>query len=201
MKSLCRVRSNSPYVAVTGGIGSGKSYVCQLLESYYGIAVYDCDAVAKRLMKTSERLRMQLQQLVGEQVYIDGQLQKAVLAQFLLMSESNKQSLNSIVHPAVAEDFLHSGYHWLESAILFESGFDKRIDFGYVICVSAPLNVRIERIRSRDHISEDKARAWIAAQMSQREMEERSDAVILNDGHTDLLPQMAQVLSAMKAEG
>ena len=70
-------------VALTGGIGSGKSYVCQLLKAH-GIDVYDCDAHAKQLMRTSDTLQRELSMLVGEDVYRDGVLQKAVLAQYLL---------------------------------------------------------------------------------------------------------------------
>lgn len=109
-------------IAITGGIGSGKSYVCRLLEQR-GIAVYDCDAAAKRLMRTSTTLQQQLKTLVGDAVYsADGVLQKPVLAEFLLASEANKLAINDIVHPAVATDFATSGQQWLESAILFESG-------------------------------------------------------------------------------
>lgn len=86
-------------IAITGGIGSGKSYVCRLLEQR-GIEVYDCDAAAKRLMRTSDRLQQQLKALVGDAVYsADGVLQKPVLAEFLLASEANKLAINDIVHP------------------------------------------------------------------------------------------------------
>lgn len=91
-------------IAITGGIGSGKSYVCRILEKQ-GIRVYDCDAEAKRLMRTDVRLQAGLKKLVGEQVYsAEGVLQKPVLAQFLLAGEANKQAVNDVVHPAVARD-------------------------------------------------------------------------------------------------
>ena len=96
------------FVAITGGIGSGKSFVCQLLNRR-GIEVYDCDAAAKRLMRTSEPLRRGLRQLVGPAVYRGCILQKRVLAEFLLASEENKQAVNEVVHPAVAADFMASG--------------------------------------------------------------------------------------------
>ena len=89
-------------IAITGGIGSGKSYVCRILEKQ-GIKVYDCDAEAKRLMRYDADLQESLKQLVGEEVYsAEGILQKPVLAQFLLASEANKQAVNDVVHPAVA---------------------------------------------------------------------------------------------------
>lgn len=181
--------------AITGGIGSGKSYVCRILESR-GISVYDCDAAAKRLMRTSEKLQQELRQLVGQDVYTsDGQLQKRVLADFLLTSEANKLALNDVIHPAVAEDFLSSGMTWLESAILFESGFDRRVSFDRVVCVSAPRDVRIQRIMRRDNITAEKAAEWIDTQMAQEEVERRSHFVIVNDGKSDIEQQIDNMLS------
>lgn len=181
--------------AITGGIGSGKSYVCRILESR-GICVYDCDAAAKRLMRTSEKLQQELRQLVGQDVYTsDGQLQKSVLSDFLLTSEANKLALNDVIHPAVAEDFLSSGMTWLESAILFESGFDSRVSFDRVVCVSAPRDVRIQRIMRRDNITAEKAAEWIDTQMAQEEVERRSHFVIVNDSKSDIEQQIDNMLS------
>lgn len=181
--------------AITGGIGSGKSYVCRILESR-GISVYDCDAAAKRLMRTSEKLQQELRQLVGQDVYTsDGQLQKRILADFLLASEANKLALNDVIHPAVAEDFLSSGMTWLESAILFESGFDRRIRFDRIVCVSASRDVRIQRIMRRDNITAEKAAEWIDTQMAQEEVERRSHFVIVNDGKSDIEQQVDNMLS------
>lgn len=180
-------------IAITGGIGSGKSYVCQLLEKH-GIKVYDCDAAAKRLMRTSATLRQQLRQLVGPQVYRGCILQKRVLAEFLLASEANKQAVNEIVHPAVARDFIESDYHWLESAILFDSGFHRRVPFSFVVCVSAPEAVRVQRIMARDGISEAKALEWIHRQMPQEQVEGLSNFVIHNDGVVPLEPQVDHLI-------
>jgi dephospho-CoA kinase len=180
-------------IAITGGIGSGKSYVCQLLEKH-GIKVYDCDAAAKRLMRTSATLRQQLRQLVGPLVYRGCILQKRVLAEFLLASEANKQAVNEIVHPAVALDFIESDYQWLESAILFDSGFHRRVPFSFVVCVSAPEDVRVQRIMARDGISEAKALEWIHRQMPQEQVEAQSDFVIVNDGVAPLEPQVDHLI-------
>lgn len=181
-------------IAITGGIGSGKSYVCRLLEQR-GIEVYDCDAAAKRLMRTSDRLQQQLKALVGDAVYsADGVLQKPVLAEFLLASEANKLALNDVVHPAVADDFAASGKQWLESAILFESGFDRRIAFDHIVCVTAPRQVRIQRIVQRDNITPQRAAEWIDVQMNQQEVAQRSDFCIQNDGESDLQAQIDDIL-------
>lgn len=182
-------------VAITGGIGSGKSYVCRMLEQR-GIHVYDCDAAAKRLMRESSDLQKQLRRLVGEEVYAqDGTLQKRILAEFLLRSEANKLAVNDAVHPAVAADFMASGMEWLESAILFESGFNHRVPFDCIVCVTAPRAVRLARIMQRDNISAERAEQWIDAQMPQEEMSRRSDFVIVNDGRLDVDTQIDKIIN------
>lgn len=178
---------------ITGGIGSGKSYVCRLLEQR-GIAIYDCDAAAKRLMANSAELQQKLCRLVGDDVYSDGRLQKAVLTKFLLASEANKQAVNDVVHPAVADDFNRSGLNWMECAIFFESGFFRRVSMDLVVCVAAPDEVRIERIMERDHLSRRKAKEWVDSQMPQDEILTLSDMRIINDGCTELEPQIDELL-------
>jgi dephospho-CoA kinase len=183
-------------IAITGGIGSGKSYVCRLLTQQWGIGVYDCDAAAKRLMRTSPKLRQALTQLIGQDAYLPGDsgLNKAVVAQFLLESDANKKAIDDIVHPAVADDFLNSGMEWLESAILFESGFNTRINFDAVVAVTAPEEVRLQRIMQRDNISEERARQWIERQWPQQEVTRLSDYEIVNDGQQTLLPQIEKIV-------
>lgn len=177
--------------ALTGGIGSGKSYVCQLLRQR-GIDVYDCDAAAKRLMRTNRDIQRRLSEAVGKEVFPGGVLDKAVLATFLLASEDNNLLVNSIVHPAVGQDFTQSGMTWMECAILFEANFQRYVD--KVICVSAPLDVRIQRIIQRDGICHDKALEWINRQMPQEEKENRSDYVIINDGIQSLEQQIDNII-------
>lgn len=185
--------TNNIRIAITGGIGSGKSYVCGLLKER-GINVYDCDAAAKRIMATDSAVQQQLDKAVGMPVFIDGILQKPILAKFILASEDNKQLVNDIVHPAVAADFMASGLSWLESAILFEACFDKRINFDAVVCVTAPVETRIQRIMSRDLISRQQAKQWIDRQISQDEVAQRSDFVIVNDGLHDIGQQLDDIL-------
>ena len=181
-------------VAVTGGIGCGKSYVCKLLGER-DIRVYDCDRAAKRIMASSLKIQDELRKLVGDSVYSDGVLNKAVLAAFLLKSDDNTTAVNKIVHPAVADDFVKSGDKWMECAILFSSGFDKLVD--KVICVTAPLEVRVERIIQRDGITREKALEWIDKQQPQEQMVSLSDYEIINDGEADLEEQIDSVLTSL----
>lgn len=185
------------YIAITGGIGSGKSYVCGLLERQ-GISVYDCDAHAKRLMASDYTLQAQLQRLVGDAVFSNHVLQKRVLAEYLLASEANKQAVDDVIHPAVAADFMRSGSQWLESAILFDSGFNRRVPFSFIVCVSAPEEVRVSRVMARDYISREKALEWIGRQWPQEKVEQQSDFVIVNDGNEDLDRQVALLLNKVK---
>lgn len=187
-------------VAITGGIGSGKSYVCKLLQQR-GINIYDCDQAAKQLIRTSPDIRRQLTMLIGSEAYLgeDGQggwiLNKAVVAQFLLGSEANAHAIDDIVHPAVFHDFETSGMQWLESAILYESGMDKLVN--RVIVVTAPQEVRIQRVMQRDGISREKVLEWMSRQWSQDEIRQRADYEIINDGQADLNEQIEQLLTSL----
>ena len=187
---------------IAGGIGSGKSYVCQRLKAH-GIEVYDCDAAAKRLMRTSPELRRQLTELIGPDTYVlehqdeaaqacGWRLNKAAVAKFLLASERNNEAINAIVHPAVFRDFEESGMQWMESAIMYESGIYRLVD--RVVVVTAPLEVRIARIMRRDGISREKALEWIHRQLPEEEVRRRADYEIVNDGLTDLDAQLRPLL-------
>ena len=182
-------------IAITGGIGSGKSFICQKLEAR-GINVYDCDKAAKRIIASSDEVRTSLSKAVGDNVFMDnGKLNKALLSEFLLRNENNAQVVNSIVHPAVAHDFLSSGYNWMECAILFSSGFDKLVN--KIICVTAPTNIRIKRIIERDGLTPSQAQMWINRQISQSEIISKSDFVILNDGIHDVDIQIDKILNIL----
>lgn len=184
-------------IALTGGIGTGKSFVCRRLEER-GIRVYDADAEAKRLMLTNSVLQRQLSELIGCEAVSDGRIAKKAIAEFLLASADNKRRLNDVVHPFVASDFIGSGYRWMETAILYESGFNKRVDFGFVVSVSAPDEVRTERVASRDHLTHGQAAQWVMAQMPQREVDSRADFVLINNGLQPIEPQIDSLLLAIR---
>lgn len=168
---------------LTGGIGAGKSYVCSLLREK-GVEIYDTDNAAKKLIAQSPEIRQQLKELIGG-------LDKQTIAAFLLKSEENKLAINSIVHPAVIKDFLNSGFEWMECAIIYEAHLEQYVD--KVIAVTAPREVRIERIMSRDGISRKEAEQWIDAQYPQEKVAERADFVIDNDGIKDLQKQIEEI--------
>lgn len=182
-------------IGITGGIGSGKSYICQRLKTR-GIEVYDCDSAAKRLIRTSDSIRRQLTQLIGEDTYIGESLNKVAVARFLLASESNAQAIDHIVHPAVFQDFMDSGMQWMESAILYESGINKLVD--RIIVVTAPLEIRIQRVMQRDGITRENVEQWMQRQWSQEEVRKRADYEIVNDGIADIDAQIDIILEKIK---
>ena len=179
-------------IGIAGGIGSGKSYVCALIRQR-GFEVYDCDSAAKRLIRTDPDIRQQLTALIGPDTYhADGQLNKAVVAQFLLVSEDNLAAINRIVHPAVFRDFEASGLEWLESAIMYESGISRLMD--RVIVVTAPLEVRIHRVMQRDHISRSQVLAWMSKQLPQEQVVALADFELVNDGQADIEQQLNNII-------
>ncbi|MBR4572963.1 MAG: dephospho-CoA kinase [Prevotella sp.] len=177
---------------ITGGIGSGKSYVCALLRKR-GIEIYDCDDEARHLINTSQEIHDKLVSLIGPETYIDGKYNTAAVTQFLLASEENKQAINAIVHPAVMEDYYKSGKHWMECAILYEAHLEQYVD--KVIAVTAPREVRIERIMKRDGISYERAAQWVDGQTDQDEVARRADYIIINDGQKELNKQIDKIMS------
>lgn len=183
-------------IGITGGIGSGKSYVSRLLTEHYGIPVYNTDSEAKRLMLSDEGIRRRLTALLGKEVYkSDGTLNKPLLANYLFADSCHAGQINAIVHPQVKADFLkwadrQTGCEVvaLESAILFESGFDNIVD--KVVMVYASVELRIRRVMLRDGTTEEKIRQRIVAQMDDKAKQDRSDFIIFNDGSRPLNLQL-----------
>lgn len=189
-------------IAITGGIGSGKSYVSVLLQAA-GIPVYNTDNEAKRLMLSDEGIRLDLIALLGEGVYTDGTLNKPMLASYLFAGPENAARINAIVHPRVKADFRR----WmeeqegqeivgLECAILFEAGFEDAVDA--VVTVYAPEALRVERAMKRDGATEAQIRARIAAQMDEEEKCRLSDYIIYNDGSISLENQLSALVAQLK---
>ncbi len=191
-------------LGITGGIGCGKSYVAHLLQER-GIPVYDTDREAKRLMVSHPVIRRKLTELLGEAVYEGDVLNKPLLAGYLFACKDNAERVNSVVHPCVYDDFLRwtkmhecSGKETvaMESAILFESGFDRAVD--RVLMVYAPMELRVRRAMERDHASEEQVRLRMAAQADDEEKISRSDYVVMNDGISSLDIQLDRILQALK---
>lgn len=189
-------------IAVTGGIGSGKTFVSNLLKER-GIPIYNSDDEAKRLMLSDEGIRRDLEALLGEDVYRDDVLNKPLLASYLFSDAANAARINAIVHPRVRADFHRwlSGHQdaevaGLECAILYEAGFEDTVDC--VVMVYAPESLRIERAMKRDKATERQIRDRIAAQMDDEEKLRRADYVIYTDGRIPLEEQLVGLIKQIK---
>lgn len=186
-------------IGITGGIGSGKSYISALLQKEFEIPVYDCDSEAKRLTAENEEIRQQLVELVGPEVFIEGRLNKQLLANYLFSDPEHASKVNAIIHPAVLKDFKRWAEKQqmpivaLESAILFESGFNAFVD--KVIFVDAPEEVRLQRAIERDSAKAEQIKARM--KMQQPDIQRgQADFIIQNfkADDTRLLVQLKQII-------
>lgn len=170
-------------VGLTGGIGSGKSTIARLF-SALGIAVYDSDTEAKKLINTSAEIKKRIVEVFGAEAYAEEVYNRAYMADIVFRNPDKLAVLNSIVHPVLADDFNQwvalqtSAYVIKEAAILFESGSYKNCDF--IITVTAPETLRISRCMSRDGSTEAQVRARMAQQWTDAQRIALSDAVIEN---------------------
>ena len=182
-------------IGITGGIGTGKSFVSKIFKSM-GIPFYDADKEAKNIMSKSDIVRRGLINAFGAKSYNrDGALNRKWLADKVFKDPEKLQILNSIVHPVVIQnskdwaDKQRGAYSLKEAALLYESGSYKSLD--YTILIAAPLDIRIKRVMKRDEISEEEVLDRMSKQMSEEEKEKYADFIIIND---EIVPLISQVL-------
>lgn len=183
-------------VGITGGIGSGKSTVCEMLAGR-GVAVYTADERAKALMATDAALRSSIIEAFGSDAYTAEGLNRGFLAANVFASPEALARLNGLVHPAVMADFeawaeqQEGDYVVLESAILFEAALDNRVDVS--VAVMAPEALRLERAMARDGASEEQIRARMRNQLSDEERNVRAKFTIVNIVLDDLEEDVEQL--------
>jgi len=191
-------------IGITGGIGSGKTAVCMIFETL-GIPVYHADTCAKQLMNTDPELKSALKGCFGEGIYINETLDRRQLADIIFNDPVALEMVNSCVHPAVARDFENwctmqtSPYLIEEAAIIFESGMAQRFD--KVILVTAPENLRIERVCARDQITPELVRKRMDNQWSDEKKIPLADYIICNDNEHLLTPQVVEIHHAIINKG
>lgn len=190
-------------LGITGGIGSGKSYICQIFERL-GVPIYDCDSKAKSLYSTHAGLKADMIALFGERLYQTetGELDRAYLAGLIFSDRTLLEKVNALVHPVVRADIdewkaqrQSEGYAAvvLESALLLSSpALLDRVD--KKIVVTAPLSLSLERAVLRDHSSREDIERRLKAQMPQEDMLLQSEYRINNDEEQHLLPQIYQIV-------
>lgn len=193
-------------MGITGGIGSGKSYVSHMLHTEWGVPVYDCDSRAKYLTTHSQQIREALVALVGEHLWHQGCMQKAVLAEYLFANEEHAAQVNAIIHPAVWQDFLQWASNHarcpvvaMESAILCQSGFHKLVDC--VMLVDCDPQVRIRRAMARDGAQEAQIRARMALQSNEQALQ-MARFIVHNDDEPQepLRHQLERVMGVLHQE-
>jgi dephospho-CoA kinase len=185
-------------IGITGGIGSGKTVVCNVFRQL-GIPVFEADAEAKKLYDTVPEISERIKKDISEDVFDKkGKPDKQKLAALVFENETLLKKLNKIVHPYVLKQFeewkkLHSKapYILYEAAILFESGSDKGTD--KVIMVSAPVEQRIQRTMVRDKKTKEEVEQIMRRQWNDEEKIKRSDFVIINNEQQPLIPQVLEI--------
>lgn len=183
-------------VGITGGIGSGKTTVCQVFETL-GIPVFYADAAAKYLMNNDPLLIKKITELFGESAYIDQQLDRSYISSKAFTNPELLKQLNAIVHPAT----INYGDKWMkkqttqyvlkEAAIFFESGTYKQMDL--IIGVYANKETRLQRVMQRSDMTKEEVEERMAQQMNEEEKMKRCDYVINNNDQDIIIPQVLQL--------
>lgn len=186
-------------IGVTGGIGSGKSVVSEIFH-LHGFPLYNADLEAKRLNDSSPIIREQLIQQFGEDLYCKDTLDRKKLASIIFHDPEKLAIANSIIHPQLAIHFAE----WcrqqdqqpvvvMDAALLIEAGFQQVVD--KVIVISAPKELRTERVMQRDGLSRYDVEARMESQLPEDEKMQYADYVIINDNRRSLIKQVSDMIN------
>ncbi len=181
-------------VGITGGIGSGKSIVCEVFRKL-NVPVFSSDLEARYLTNNDPEIRKGLISLAGDRIFEGQKLDRKLLAKYIFNDKELLAKVNKLIHPRIADCFrnwclLHGNRSYViqESAIIFESGANRMMD--KIITVSCPQDIRISRVIAREHASMETIMAIIGNQMPEQEKISRSDHIIQNDGTRLVIPQV-----------
>ncbi len=188
-------------VGITGGIGSGKSIVTKVF-AVLGVPTYDADSRAKALVEENSSIISQVKQLLGEEAYTpDGKYNRAYVSEKVFKSKELLQQLNSIIHPAVGDDFENwTSKHKNESYILKEAAImGKNSGLDKIIVVQSPLDLRIKRIKARDGRTKEQIEGIIQNQKTEEEFLNLADYVIHNNEIDFITEQVLVIDTALKS--
>ena len=183
-------------VAVTGGIGTGKTTVSNLFEKI-GIPVFNSDKIAKELMHNDKQLKSDIIKAFGDESYINNKLNRSYLSDIVFNDETLLDKINSIVHPQVTKEFNQwllnqkSKYIIYESAIIFENNSEDVFD--KIICVIAPEEEVISRVMKRNTFSRDKVISIISNQLPDQVKINKADYIIENINKSDLTDRVLEI--------
>lgn len=184
-------------IGITGGMGAGKSVISEMMRCL-GIPVYDADFASKKILNSNTKVKTQLIELLGEEIFSNGQLNRPLMAERIFKNNELLLKTNAIIHPAVFDDFIawseaqNKEVVACETAILFEA--DMVSYFDSILMVSAPLEIRIERCIKRNKFTREQVLERITKQMDESKKIELSDFVIVNDNRKALYPQLKNFL-------
>lgn len=189
-------------IGVTGGIGSGKTVVCDIFK-ILGVKVYYADLHAKEILNIHPDVKKSIMDAFGSEIYQTGEVDRKLLAARVFNNTAMLDKLNSIVHPAVFADFdnwlatnRNEAYIIKEAAVMFESGSHKQLDA--VVLVYSPLETRIQRVIERDKTSREDVLARIKNQMDDTEKLKLSNYVIYNNHEQSLIRQVLELHNIFK---
>ncbi len=184
-------------IGLTGGIGSGKSTIAKAFE-VLGAPVFRADQVGKRALNDDPELRQQVAERFGKDVYGTEGLDRKRLAEIVFHDRDKLEELNALVHPHVRKRFREwceskkdAPYVIEEAAILIESGGHREMD--HMILVTAPEPIRVQRVKERDEIPEEKVRMRMKEQWSDEEKAPYADTLLPNDDSELLLPRILEL--------
>lgn len=191
-------------IAVTGGIGSGKSVVCKVLRTK-GYTVIDSDALARRIMDNDDEIKRRLAEEIDSSVIVGSNIDRKRLSHIVFSDKASLLKLNSIVHGAVRHHIerlaeIHSDVLFVETAIFFQSGLNRMCQAEWR--VTSPLELRVARTMKRSNLTEDEVKARISAQIFEPAADEPCPPLtkLLNDENQLLLPQINDALAGLTAK-
>ncbi len=184
-------------IGLTGGIGSGKSYVAKIFQNL-DVPIYKADNQARYISDNNPAVISKIVSLFGKDAYTNGMLNRQFIGGMVFDDSSLLKKLNEIIHPEVEKDFknwcsenINSAYIIKEAAILFETGSYKNLHSN--ILVVAPEEIRLDRVKRRDKVNPDQIRKRMQNQWTDSKKRKLADYVIVNDGKSLILPQVIQI--------
>lgn len=188
-------------IAVTGGIGAGKSVVCQVFKKL-NIPVFNADLIAKEIINNNSEVKAALIKAFGSDIYLpEGIIHRKKLAEIIFYDKIALRKINSIVHPKVYETFQFwseqqkSKFVIQEAAIVFENSHTDRFD--KIITVTAPIDVKLKRTMQRDNVNKEKVLERMKNQLPDEYKIKHSDFVIINDDVSLILPQILNIYNRL----
>ncbi|MBU1423623.1 MAG: dephospho-CoA kinase [Bacteroidetes bacterium] len=176
-------------IGITGGIGSGKSEICKIIEKLGSKVIY-ADNLAKDILDTDEEVKKRVKKEFGEDIYLsEGCVDRKKLAKLIFNDETLKSNLENIIHPNVIKHIQNifkklEGKHktqliFLEAALIYESKVNEILD--YVIVVYAPEELCIKRVMNRDNTKSANVLSRLKSQMPPEIKISKADFIIHND--------------------